>query len=213
MPFGTKAEKKTLVTKHRRGLADILDSLSEGDWHQQSLCEGWEVRHVVGHLLSPALSSSWRSMGAVIRNGSFARGADRLAREFGDRQPAELVSLLREHADNIWVSPTMGAGAPLTDILAHTQDIVRPLGIEVEIDPLEIDPALTFCIDKKSNQQFAPARRYAGLRLIATDLKWKFGKGDELEGPALELMMALLGRGVALQNLEGPGFDRFSEQI
>lgn len=201
------------MTKHRRALADVLDGLSDAEWHTDTYCEGWEVRHVVAHLLTPALSPSWRTTAAVVKAGGFAKGYDRLAREFGEKPPAELIKLLRANANNVWSSPTMGPAAPLTDILVHSQDIVRPLRIDLDVEPLHVDPALTFVVGNKSNQLFAPAKRYAGLRLIATDIKWKFGKGAELEGPALELLMALLGRGAALQHLKGPGFDILSERI
>jgi uncharacterized protein (TIGR03083 family) len=212
-PFKSKAEKVALVTKHRRALADVLESLDEAEWNHPSLCDGWDIRHVVGHLLTPALSPSRRTAVTVAKSGSYTKAFDRLAREFGEQSPAELLKALREHADNVWVSPIMGAAAPLTDILVHSQDIVRPLGIELTVDPLEVDPALTFVVGNKSNQLFVKPKRYAGLRLIATDLKWKVGKGAELEGPAIELLLAVMGRGVALKHLSGPGFDLLSERI
>ena len=201
------------MTKHRRALADVLDGLSEAEWHSDTYCDGWEVRHVVGHLLTPALSPSWRTTAAVVRAGGFAKGFDQLARQFGEKPPAQLVKLLRSNANDVWCPPTMGPAAPLTDILVHSQDIVRPLGLELEVKPLEVDPALTFAVGNKSNQLFVKPKLYAGLRLIATDIKWKFGKGEEVEGPALELLLALLGRGAALQHLSGPGFDTLSERI
>ena len=127
--------------------------------------------------------------------------------------PAELVSLLFENAANIWVPPTMGMAAPLTDILVHTQDIARPLGILVPVASEHVDPALTFCVTRKSNQQFAPARRYAGVRLIASDLKWKYGNGPEVSGPAIDLLLALTGRSSALSNLEGEGVAMLSTRL
>ncbi len=201
------------MAKHRRALAELLDGLTDAEWNTETYCDGWEVRHVVGHLLTPALSPSWRTTAAVVKAGGFAKGFDRLAREFGEKPPAELIKLLRANANNVWSPPSMGPAAPLTDILVHSQDIARPLGLKLEVKPLEVDPALTFVVGNKSNQLFVKPKRYAGLRLIATDIKWKFGKGAELEGPALELLMALLGRGAALQHLQGPGFDLLSERI
>ena len=213
IPFKRKDEKLALVTKHRLALAEVLDGLSEAEWNTPTLCDGWEVRHVVGHLLTPALSPSWRTAAAVARRGSYRGAFDHLARQFGEKPPTELHSLLVEHANNVWSPPTMGPAAPLTDAIVHGQDIVRPLGLELEVEPLEVDPSLTFVVGPKSNQLFVPPKRYANIRLIATDLKWRVGKGPEVEGPALELLMALMGRGIALQHLSGPGFDTLSERI
>ena len=213
VPFKSKDEKVALVIKHREMLVEFLSDLSEAEWNQPTLCDGWEIRHVVGHLLSPVLSPSWRTAAVVARRGSYRRAFDQLARDFGDKPPKELHGLLKQHADNVWSPPSMGPAAPLTDIIVHTQDIVRPLGATIEVDPLEVDPSLTFVVGPKSNQRFVPAKRYAGIRLVATDLKWKVGKGLEIEGPALELLMAVMGRGVALQHLSGPGFDTLSERI
>ncbi len=123
------------------------------------------------------------------------------------------MSLLFANAANVWVPPTMGMAAPLTDILVHTQDVARPLGIPVPVASDHVDPALTFCVTRKSNQLFAPARRYAGLRLIASDLKWKCGKGPEVSGPAIELLLALTGRRSALANLEGEGVATLAKRL
>ena len=204
-PFSTKEEQYALVVLHRERLADLLARLEPEQWDHATLCREWAVRHVVGHLLTPALRSSWRTLGTSIRSLGLARGLDRTARDIGSLPPEELVRLLRAHVENVWIPPTMGLPAPLTDILVHTQDIARPLGLDVPVAAEHVDPALTFCVSRRSNQLFGPARRYAGVRLIATDLKWKCGKGPEVHGPALELLMAVTGRPSALENLEGEG--------
>lgn len=188
-------------------MADLLARIAPADWDHPSLCDGWPVRTVVGHLLTPSLRSSWRTLGKSIRALSLAKGLDRTAQEIGAKPPEELVSLLFANAANIWVPPTMGMPAPLTDILVHTQDIARPLGIPVPVASDHVDPALTFCVGRKSNQLFTPARRYSGVRLVASDLKWKCGKGPEVTGPAIELLLALTGRTSALANLEGDGVE------
>jgi hypothetical protein len=52
---------------------------------------------------------------------------------------------------------------------------------------------------------FAPKRRLAGLRFVATDLDWSAGSGPEVAGPAEALIMAMTGRAVAIAELDGPG--------
>ena len=121
--------------------------------------------------------------------------------------------MLRHHADDIWAPPSQGPAAPLTDVLVHTQDIVRPLGIEVVVAPAEVDPALTFCVSPKSNQLFVHQRRLKGLRLEPNDLKWKFGKGELLEGSSMEVLLAILGRRDSLPHLTGPGVEVLAARI
>ena len=205
VPYAAKEAQHALVVAHRERLADLLGRLEPAQWDHPTLCEGWSVRVVVGHLLTPALQSSWRTIGTSLRSLSMAKGLDRIATTIGARPPEELTRLLLANVENIWVPPTMGMAAPLTDVLVHTQDIARPLGITIPVAGEHLDPALTFCVSRKSNQVFAPARRYAGLRLIATDLKWRCGKGAEVHGPAIELLLALTGRKAALEQLEGDG--------
>jgi hypothetical protein len=45
----------------------------------------------------------------------------------------------------------------------------------------------------------------ARVRLTATDLDLSIGDGPDIKGPALALLLAITGRGVALNELHGPG--------
>lgn len=159
------------------------------------------------------MNSAWSTLGVVVRKGSYAKGFDTVAKDIGSKPTPELIRLVRNFTDNVWVPPTLGVAAPLTDVMVHTQDIARPLGIEVPVAPDEIDPVLTFAVGNRSNQLFVPSKRYRKLRLIATDLKWKYGKGAEVEGPGLELLMALAGRKVGLEQLTGDGVPTLANRI
>ncbi len=52
---------------------------------------------------------------------------------------------------------------------------------------------------------FVPKSRPAGLRFEATDLDWAWGSGPAVRGTAEALMLALTGRRVALDELQGDG--------
>src|ERR1700729_111090 len=39
-----------VIDAQRQGLASLLDDLSEHEWQQPSLCDGWAVRDVAAHL-------------------------------------------------------------------------------------------------------------------------------------------------------------------
>ncbi len=48
----------------------------------------------------------------------------------------------------------------------------------------------------------------ARVRLTATDLDLSIGEGPEVNGPALALLLAVTGRRIALDELDGPGLAR-----
>ena len=54
---------------------------------------------------------------------------------------------------------------------------------------------------------FRPARRFAGVRMIATDVDWGRGHGAEVHGPIAELVMLSTGRMSALAQVSGPGLE------
>jgi hypothetical protein len=56
-----------------------------------------------------------------------------------------------------------------------------------------------------SNVLIGGKRRVEGLTLRATDADWSHGSGPVVEGPAMSLLMATAGRGVALDDLSGEG--------
>jgi len=60
---------------------------------------------------------------------------------------------------------------------------------------------------KGSNTLIGAKNRIAGVALRATDTDWSHGSGPEVSGPLLSLVMAMTGRKVALDDLEGPGLE------
>ncbi len=47
-----------------------------------------------------------------------------------------------------------------------------------------------------------------GHRLVATDLDWSSGSGDELRGTSEDLALAICDRTVAAERLEGDALER-----
>jgi hypothetical protein len=80
----------------------------------------------------------------------------------------------------------------LIDILVHTQDICRPLGID---HPMPVDAAAAAADRVLSTPR--PIRRWAppsGARLVATDVDWAHGAGPEARAPMQDHLLALTGR-------------------
>jgi hypothetical protein len=60
---------------------------------------------------------------------------------------------------------------------------------------------------------FRAKRRVAGLRLEATDVDWSHGAGPLVRGPGEALLLAMLGRGQAVDDLEGDGRAAFGYRM
>jgi hypothetical protein len=70
------------------------------------------------------------------------------------------------------------------------------------MSPERVRPALEHVW---SSSFYGARRRFAGLRLVATDLDWAQGEGREIRGPGGELLLVLTGRRAGLDGLDGPG--------
>ena len=81
---------------------------------------------------------------------------------------------------------------PLIDALVHHQDIVRPLGLRHDMDPV----AAVVAADRlrKVALLFGTRRLVKGVRMVATDVDWERGQGPVIKGPMQELLMLCAGR-------------------
>lgn len=200
------------VTTQRLRLIDRLEVLDEAQWDTPSLCAGWRVRDVVGHLVSILDLPLHRFLLGVVKARGFDRFADRAAKEYGERDPAALMAQFRELAPKRFSPPVVGPIAPLVDVFVHTRDIERPLGVPAALDPDGLRTVLGFVCGGKA-RGFIPAKRTAGLRFAATDLDWTVGDGLLVEGTAEALMLAVNKRTVALDDLSGEGAAEFRARI
>ncbi|WP_456599447.1 maleylpyruvate isomerase family mycothiol-dependent enzyme [Blastococcus sp. SYSU DS0616] len=200
-----------LARAEREDLRALLVGLAPEQWAAPSLCEGWSVRDVVAHVLS------YEELGARQLAERFLRGrftVDRTnavgLREYGTRTPAELVRLLDDHLTPSGLTAGMGGAIALTDGMIHQQDIRRPLGVPRSIPAERVVPALRTAL-------FAPTLlgvlRVRGVRLVATDVDWTFGRGPEVTGTAEALLMTVAGRRGVVGELSGPGQERLAGRL
>jgi uncharacterized protein (TIGR03083 family) len=192
-----------LIHAERRALLDDVKPLSEEQWATASLCAGWSVREVFGHITATAKQTPPKFFAGLIGSGfKFNALMDKLvARETAVPASAQIADF-EQHltATN---SPPGPADTWLGEIIVHSEDLRRPLGITREY-PSE---AVTRVIDsyKGSNLLIGGKRRVAGLKLRATDADWSTGEGAEVTGSAISLLLATAGRASALEGLAGPG--------
>ncbi len=193
-----------MLRAERGELVSLLRELSEGEWETASLCAGWRVRDVVAHLQTDTVSLR-TYLGFTVRGRSVDGINGLLVREFGARPTEELVDRL--DGPGGWfsrVAPTLA----LADMFVHQQDIRRPLGRPREV------PAERLAAVLSHPDPFAFPRRYTrGLRFVATDLEWSRGDGPEVRGPGEALALVMVGRPVALADLEGDGVPVLRERL
>ena len=91
----------------------------------------------------------------------------------------------------------------LGEVIVHSEDIRRPLGIPHKYPTDAVVTVADFY--QGSNLLIGSKRRIAGLTLLATDAEWSHGTGPEVAGPILSLVMAMTGRKVAVDDLTGEG--------
>ena len=92
----------------------------------------------------------------------------------------------------------------MVEAVVHGEDIRRPLGLSGRYPIEAIASALRY--QARSSTSFGGAREHvAGLQLVATDIDIVIGSGDQVRGTALALLLAISGRSVAYDELDGRG--------
>lgn len=200
-----------MATAERRDLADYLDTLTEEQWVLPSLCPGWAVRDVVGHV--PSYDElGWPAVLALFARSRFSLGrCNQVGVESSRRLSTEqLVARLRAHAVPRGITAMFGSAIALTDGLIHHQDIRRALGHPRAVPEGRLVAALNFAPHARALPAPANGRN---LRLVATDIDWAHGTGLEVEGPGEALLIALAGRPQGLAELSGPGLATLAERV
>lgn len=200
-----------LARAEREEFTALLESLTPQQWEGPTLCKGWRVRDVVAHVigydpLSRMQLARWMAKGLVTRGGS---NAVEVA-AYRSASPEELTALMRRYAVPQGVTAWFGGKIALTDGMIHQQDIRRPLGIPRTIPVESLRIALDFAL---TAPRLLGAWQVRRVRLVATDLDWSHGKGDEVRGSGEALLMAMAGRRDALDDLDGPGKAKLAQRF
>jgi uncharacterized protein (TIGR03083 family) len=199
-----------LIHTEREALADDLDKLTNAQWAAPSLCTGWTVRDVLGHLTATAKMTPLSFLTGLAGTGfKFnALSEKNIARE-ATPVPADGLAEFRRHLKDT-THPPGPAEAMLGEAVVHAEDIRRPLGITREYPPAAVTRAASFF--SRSNLLIGSKRRIEGVTLRATDADWRHGSGPEVRGPLLSLLLAMTGRAAALADLTGEGVAALRER-
>jgi uncharacterized protein (TIGR03083 family) len=191
------------VHAERAALAEDLAGLSDDQWAVPSLCGQWVVEEVVAHLTAAASIGALRWVSSMLGAGLNAdlHNRRRLEEQRG-ATPTETLTRFRAVIGST-KSPSKHTAAWLGEVIVHSQDIRRPLG-------LQRTPAVDAVTEVA---QFFAARDFAvpshsavkGLRLEATDGPFHSGSGPLVSGTTLALAMAMAGRETYCDDLTGDG--------
>jgi uncharacterized protein (TIGR03083 family) len=208
-----RVDHRRLHDEEDADLSAYLHTLEDVDWERPSLCEGWRVRDVVGHILD---GNELRLSTLPFRLARYGFSSDRsgkahsIARAEG-RTPAELVRDFDERDSWAGTCRVFPPKLVLLDRLVHHQDIRRALGHERQIPEERLRAVLDAA--PKLGSVFGAKKRTKGLSFRATDLDWSWGDGPEVTGPGEALLMAMLGRRHALADLTGDGLPTFAARL
>jgi uncharacterized protein (TIGR03083 family) len=192
----------SLVESQRVAVADQIAALRPEEWDQPSRCRDWRVRDVLGHLVH--LSET--PLRVRARQGDDPDPA----RQLGERPVPELCGRLRAAA------ASTNTGMPLvalSEVVAHGDDMLRPLG-----HPMKVPPQVAVAVLKQLRRVDRLAARWAfggqshrGVQFAATDVRWVSGKGPQVRGTALDLIALLTNRAGVIGQLTGPGVAQLPE--
>ncbi len=201
-----------LVHDERGALIADLERLDDERWELPSLCEGWTVHDVVAHLVDTARTTRVGFVVGLARarfdfDRQNARG---VARERG-ASPRETLTRYRRVAPRT-STPPAPLDSRLVEEAVHGEDIRRPLGLERAYPPQALARAVQYLALTPAS--FGGAKEtLARVRVTAKDADVSAGDGAPVRGTALCLVLALSGRRVALDDLQGPGVDTLTEMI
>jgi uncharacterized protein (TIGR03083 family) len=193
------------AARNRLAMADLLEPLTPEQLAHPSLCGDWDVQTVGAHLATAITTNTRVFLVEVIRQrGNFDKANAATSHKEARNGITATIAKIRANADSRFVPPIAGPRAPLTDVIVHTGDIARPLGLTHTAPDEDVRTALEFLTAGKPIA-FVGRGWLTDLRLVANDVDFSFGSGAELHGRGIDLMMALCGRGDALRDLTGDG--------
>ncbi|MCT4353552.1 maleylpyruvate isomerase family mycothiol-dependent enzyme [Streptomyces sp. Je 1-79] len=194
----------TLVHAERAALVGDLAGLDDEQWERPSLCDGWTVHDVVAHLVDSARSTRLSFVVGLVRaRFDFDRQNALGAARARGATPQETLDRFRE-ASSRRSTPPAPLESRLVEEVVHGEDIRRPLGITRSYPPEAVVRALR--LQTRVPSSFGGAKELLDhVQLRATDSDLTVGTGPEVTGPALGLLLAVSGRRVAWDELDGAG--------
>lgn len=201
----------SLIRTERAALIVDLEGVSGDAWSTPSLCAGWSVRDVLAHMTSTAKTSAGSFIGRFAGSGFRfnAMNESGMRAQLGST-PADTLAGFKAQLDAT-VHPPGPMDTWVGEVVIHSQDIRRPLGIAHTFQPEALTLVGDFVIN--GNLLLGGKRRSTGLRLVAADQDWTRGDGPEVKGPLASIILAVTGRKAGLADLTGDGVATLTGRI
>ena len=137
------------IAAERRALASDLGSLPDAKWQTASLCDGWTVQDVLGHMTATAGLTPARFFAGLIGSGfSFEKLQAKSVAQQTEGPPAETLARFEAIVGST-KHPPGPIDSWLGETVLHAEDIRRPLGIQHTYPPAAVTQSLDFY--RKSN--------------------------------------------------------------
>jgi uncharacterized protein (TIGR03083 family) len=185
-------DPQSWVAPTYQGLAALLPPSAGGSWDVPSLCDGWQVRHVVAHVTMPVrLTPERYGVELAAAGGSFTTMSDRIADRDALLPVDQLLAQLRSPQLHGWQPPGGGAAGALSHAVIHSLDVTIPLGappaapvdaVTAVLDQLVAHDGALFGVDLD------------GLALEAADTDWSWGGGRTVRAEVGHLVALVSGR-------------------
>ena len=217
MPTDDKDELRRLHDEENADFSAYLHTLADDDWDQPSLCDGWRVRDVVGHIID---GNELRLLTLPVRLAKFGFSSNKSGRALSiqraeGRTPAELLHDFDTRDPWAGTCKVFPPRTVLVDRLVHQQDIRRALGHVRTIPEARLLAALEGAPELGS--VLGAKRRSRGFRFRADAVPWAWAaagdRDDLVEGPGEAILLTLLGRTQPLPELHGAGAPAFAERV
>lgn len=197
------ADNWPMIHAERGAIATTVSGLTEEQLSAPSLCGGWSIRDLIGHMISTNETTPMSFYSGLISSGfKFNRFTARGVERHNAGDAATLAAKL-EKGTTTTNHPPGPVVAMLGETVIHGEDLRRPLGLSRTVPEASLVAVADFY--KKSNLIVGAKRRIAGLHLQATDAEWSTGDGPDVSGPLVSLILAMTGRKAAVGDLSGEG--------
>jgi uncharacterized protein (TIGR03083 family) len=194
-----------MIQTERGSLSEFLGTVTPEQWSAPTWCDKWNVQQLVGHLIAAANVTAPHFFGGLVKNGfSFDGFVENDLKQYATGTPTEV----KQRFDGIINSTRTPPGpkyVALGEVMCHGEDIRRALGAKGEHPAEHLVTLAEFY--KKTGAPLRAKKRLPGLKLTATDVDWSTGEGSEVSGPAMSLILAMVGRAKALDDCDGPGVE------
>lgn len=183
-------DPQTWVAPTCNGLADLLASAPPKTWDAPSLCEKWQVRHVIAHLTMPARLTPQRFGAAMAAaGGDFTVLSDAVAERDASLPLADHLDALRSRPLHEWQPPGGGAAGALSHAVIHSLDVTIAIGRSA-VAPRDVVAAVLDQLVAASGAWFGID--LTGVRLEDVDTDWSSGNGGEVVRANRDLLVALV---------------------